>query len=240
MSDFYNPDYPVSNAGGFSQHLYRPEQNNSAFYYNGMNPGFNSFSSWNSSPFSTVQPDSRRNDGLNAQTMPQVPTMNMNGAPQYPQPERTVMPFSSYPQTPTPQYGLNSLVESRRFDNQPVNTGNNPWANPQPAQMPAPIMSQPTVPSAWSYPVNPTCYNDPSCAALYTNQKFGFDKSVSAWNNMYSQPRQIAPPNIDWNQNVQPQFNQFAQPPVYPAFNNNQTPMSWKDVADRNWGGSGI
>jgi hypothetical protein len=249
MSEFYNPDYPVSNTGGFSQHLYHPEQNNSAFYYGGTGYDFN-FSSnpynFNSNPFNnTVQPDSRRNDGLNPQIMPQVPTMptmpTMSGVTTYPQAEKGVMPFSSYPSTSqSPQYGFNSLVESRRFDNQPTDMGNNPWANPQPAQMPAPIVSQPTTPSAWSYQPNPTYYNDPSCAALYTNQKFGFDRSTSAWNNMYSTPRQIAPPNIDWNRGTQQPINQYAQPPVYPAFSNTQAPVSWKDVADRNWGGSGI
>ena len=54
MSEFYNPDYPVSNTGGFSQHLYHPEQNNSAFYYGGTGYDFN-FSSnpynFNSNPF---------------------------------------------------------------------------------------------------------------------------------------------------------------------------------------------
>lgn len=237
MSDFYNPDYPTSNAGGFSQHLYHPENNNSMFYYGGAT-GYSSFNM--PSPFGNVQPDSRRNDGLNAQVMPQVPQM-----PTYPQGNNGVMPFSSYPQNPNEpnqQMGFNSLVESRRYDNQPVNVGNNPWANPQPiAQMPNPIVSQPATPSPWSYPTTaPSYYNDPSCAALYMNQKIGFDRSVSAWDNAYTMPRQIVPPNINWNQANQNQFQYVPSQPVYPAFSGQQTPMSWKDMADRNWGGSGI
>lgn len=228
MNDQYNPDYPVANSGSFLDHSYLQVQNmpSNSFYYPGLGLG-NTFSQ------STYYPDSRRNDGLQ-----QNPGMPMMGIPQTTpvQAQNPVMPFSSYPSsTPNQQPGFNSLVESRRFDNQPASVGSNPWANPQPQQpqFAAPVTPQPQVQSPWAYKPQQYSYMDPNCSALYSTPNFGFDKNGGAWDNVCTTPRPIDAPWIQWSQPQQPTY----QTPVYPAFNYNypQTNMSWNDIAEKNW-----
>lgn len=227
MSEFYNPDYPVANTGGFAQHTYQPDtMASNQFFYPGtsFNPGM-------------YPPDSRRNDGplMN----PMYPNTNAP-AMQY-MPTGNGMPFSSYPPTPntTPQApSFNSLVDSRRFQSAPNDPGVNPWAQNQ-ASQPVQYQSVPqNTPSPWMYQQTMMSYSDPNCSALYSNPTFGFDRSNGSWDNSYSQPT-IVPPTINWGapQQVVPQFNQPVQ---YQTFNYPQTQMSWKDIADKNWGSGTI
>jgi hypothetical protein len=238
MSNFYNPDYPVSNPGGFIQHTYRPDQStNNMFWYGGVG-AFNA---------STIPADSRRNDGMAMYAMPQfpqsmptmMPSTNMPITPTT-NPVGNGMPFSSYPNNQqNAQPAFNSLVESRRFAPTPqVDVSSNPWATQnQPVQPQFPV-SQPTpqcvnVPNPWMYAGNIN-YNDPNCTALYSNTNFGFDKGTGAWDNSCVPQKTIIPPAINWGQPVQPQYQQptFASM----SFNYPQTQTSWKDTADRNWG----
>ena len=224
----YNPDYPV--AGDWRQHSYMQEQNNGSFWYagSGVGPTF--------TPAPAVYPDSRRNDGYaqyNAyanqyqayQQALQNPQMAYQNAP--------VMPnMTNAPTAPA----FNALAESRRYDQTPTNVGNNPWA--QQAQQQAQqiqAQQQQFVPAA---PVQPNYWGsmtyEPSCSALYRNYNFNMDRSQSSW-DIPDQNRAVVPPTINWNQPVQPYAqNQYAMP-VQPTFNIPQTPMSWSDVANKNW-----
>jgi hypothetical protein len=241
MSNFYNPDYPVSNPGGFTQHIY--QQNtvpNNMFWYGGAG-SFN---------MGTIPADSRRNDGMMF-NQPQFPTMSTpTTVPQFGNPSPMMsapttnpsgnngMPFSSYPATqPTQQPAFNSLVESRRFAPTPqTDVSNNPWAvQNQPVQPQFPTMTFPqttmNVPNPWMYS-SPINYNDPNCTALYSNTQFGFDRGNGSWDNGCFPQRTIVPPNINWGTTQTPQY----QYPTYTSFGQAPTQVSWKDAADKNWG----
>lgn len=243
MSNFYNPDYPVSGVGNFMQHTYT--NNNAsidAMYFNsgmGMMP---------------QQFDSRRNMGLNPNgfvpTNPFDPNQNMNtmmcggGYPtQQQQQQPPVMPFSNYPpsvpQQQTPAF--NSLVDSRRTATAVNNTvGSNPWANhrsnmmnsqqqQQQQQMfteqPSPFVNQ------YGYTGQPTPY---MYDASILNGS-GFGRRESSWENVYSQPNVINQPVVDWNNQQQQQYGYGGGMPMpqYPAMN-----ISWREQAERNWGSS--
>jgi hypothetical protein len=263
----FNPDYPQDDGSNFLMHTYQQNQMQNSMYWNGSSfgpmmgmPGFN-------------DPSSRRNlNPVNpfqqfGQTVPQQPNpytqfgTNNNGAI----PESMVQPFGTYPPA-TPagnqQMGLNSLIDSRRNMNNPIQVSqNNPWATPQ-QQSPAP---QPTQ-GAYQDPnnaFNPFANNgynafdlnqyymnngfkvDMATAALYQNNgPTSFDKN-NAWDNYYTQYRPLMPPqNINWRPNPQAQgspFNlQAPQPYAMPQYPVQQyaTPQNWNDIADRNWAGN--
>lgn len=233
----------------FLQHTFRqPENTNDAFYY----AGNGSVYGYPQNPFNTTTApmDSRRNMGMNGYvpnaTVPfQNPTMNM-GTPTE-QPQNPVMPFSSYPSgTPngcTPAF--NAMAESRRNPAVAVNNaGNvNPWAN-QNQQMNPQIPTTPTFPQQTPNPfanpyANPYAYNAPVCpdystSALYNGGINGFDKKNDCWSNMYTDPRTIPQPHIDWNSCVNQQYpqpyQQYPQAPQYP-----KTDMTWVEMFNQNW-----
>jgi hypothetical protein len=243
MNEMYNPDYPVANSGSFMDHTYlQPEQNMNMFWYSGApqmpfggQPGY--------------YPDSRRNEG--AQNYPNQPQSQVPLPSMLQQPP--VLPFSSYPVNNQPamnvpatnvQPGFNSLVESRRFDNQPASTGINPWATqtavpatPTPQPFTPPVTPQPQIPNPWTYQPQYNSYMDPNCAALYCQHNFSFDKT-NAWDNVYTRPRPVEPPTINWNQQGYQNQPSYVQTTTYPAFNcnANRTQVSWMDIADQNWG----
>jgi hypothetical protein len=247
----YNPDYPVSAGAGFIQHTYQPQQTNQTTYFYGGNTCTNPFEMYGG------QPDSRRNQ-YGAFPTPTNPT--------YPQPvqqatqEQAVMPYSSYPSNvPTnnaaPQMGFNALVESRRNAAAVTNQQNaaNPWNNtnaatastsPYPYQtMSTPTMAPTMMPQQSPYgmmPQNPYGYGygvEQASYDLYVNNNpLGFDKKNGCWENCYTQPRTIPVPNIQWNQpvNLNPMGTQPN--PAYPISSYPKTNMSWKEIAERNWG----
>lgn len=236
----YNPDYPT-NTGSFLQHTYRqPEMVNETFYYAGGG-------TVTQNPFNPMtDSDSRRNIGMyggyNPQMSYQQPAVqNTNNQ------QTQVMPFSSYP-SGVPNNGtpaFNAMAESRRNTAVAVNNnGNvNPWSNvQQPTAPTAPTVFPQQNANMYSNPyANPYAYNNPCCdyqtAALYGGSFNSFDKKNGCWDNMYTEPRPIPQPYIDWNhamnaqhvQSYQPQYPQVSQ---YP-----QTNLNWVDIAKQNWGG---
>lgn len=244
----YNPDAPVSVGAGFIQHTYQPQQTNQTYYYGGNNT-VNPFEMYGG-------PDSRRNQ----YGMFSTPTN-----PTYPQPaqqvnqEQAVMPYSSYPSNvPTNNaapMGFNALVESRRNAAAVTNQQNavNPWNNtnatastspsyPYPT-MPTPTMTPTMIPQQNPYgmmPQNPYGYGygvEQSAYDLYVNNNpLGFDKKSGCWENCYTQPRTIPVPNIQWNQPVNLNPAGTQPNPVYPISSYPKTNMSWKEIAERNWG----
>lgn len=242
----YNPDYPTGE-GSFLQHTFRqPENTNDSFYY----AGNGSVYGYPQNPFNTTAPaDSRRNMGMNGyapNTTPfQNPTMNM-GTPTGQQQQTPVMPFSSYPSgMPNGAPAFNAMAESRRNPAVAVNnTGNvNPWAN-QNQQMNPQISATPAFPQQTPNPfANPTMnpyynaypsYPDCRTSALYGGQFNGFDKKNGCWDNMYTDPRTIPQPHIDWNSCVNSQYQQsyqqYPQAPQYP-----KTDMTWVEMFKQNW-----
>lgn len=234
MSNYNNPDYPVSGVGSFVQHTYAPANNNASIEAMYFNSGMGMMQQ---------QFDSRRNMGLNpngfAPTNPFGPNQNTNTmmcggypTPSVPQQEQ-VMPFSNYPsnvpQQQQQQPTFNSLVDSRRTATAVNNTiGLNPWANqqqPQPQPL-SPFTNQ------YGYTGQPTQY-------MYDTNILngnGFGRRDGCWDNLYSQPNVINQPVVDWNNNQQQQQQQYGYGsgmpmPQYPAMN-----MSWREQAERNWG----
>ncbi len=244
----YNPDAPVDNNGGWLQHTYQPQQNDS-FYWSGSlngpfgpNMGYNDGSRRNMNPvnpFAPANPNPFAQFGQMQPTNPVNPTGIPTGIP-----ESAVQPFSSYPpSTPAgnqPSMGLNSMIDSSRR-NIPV-MENNPWA-PQPTQ--PQFVPQSTPPANW----NPTPFDywnfqnqgfrvDMNTAALYDNNNhFGFDKRQT-WENCYTQYRPIHTPEANWNV-PQPSFCGYPQQgntfqcPVMSQLQTSQ--LSWKDEAIKNW-----
>lgn len=224
----YNPDYPTDASMGFAQHTYQNDAFNNSFYWNGYTPTFGAGGN---------QYDSRRNDG------PINPVNPFNQFGQFGQPNNTnqcvpenqVQPFSSYPPS-TPQ--LNGMVnygDSRRN----VVTNNNPWA-PQPTTPPP---TYPTTPS-WNQPCEPQWNNynpcnkiDMSTSALYQNAGFSSYDKKNAWDNYYTNPRQIQPPQVNWssyqnNYQNNNNYQQYCNIPTYPITQNN---TNWKDMAVSCW-----
>ena len=252
----YNPDYPVDDGASFLMHTYQKPQQTSMYWgggYGMMNMPYN-------------DPTSRRNfNPVNpfqqwGQQQPVQPQNSMfgnnnnNGAI----PENMVQPFGTYPpSSPQPmQMGLNSLVDSRRNMNNPVQVSqNNPWATPaQQAQPQLPPMQQNTNPfqpqqqnpfTGFGY-VDPNYYAnnfrvDMATAALYNNNGTTLDKN-NAWENYFTQYRPLQQPqNINWRPNEQYQQNPFTlqspQPYAMPQYPVQQYSMSqnWNDIATKNW-----
>lgn len=202
----FNPDYPdMESCGGFLQHTYHQPQTNpyDQMYYGGgsVNP-FDQFGGNN------VPPDSRRNIGY-----PNPSVMGMNShQPMTNNGQQPVMPFSSYPSgMPNNQNApaFNALVESRR--NMPVNNNpvSSPWANQNHTMPQQPIVGmnptpqvQPMMPQQTTQPwSNPYGYArvETSMMDLYNNHISEFDRKIPSWDNMYTSPRQIEAPFVNWN-----------------------------------------
>lgn len=221
----FNPDYPTTNTGGFLMHTYQqPQQNNDMFYYNGAGVV---------NPFATNM-DSRRNMYTGYGNMP---TMTAQTTPVVS--EQQVMPFSTYPAgsgvtaPQTMNVGFNALAESRR-NCLPVANNTNPWATTAQQPVQTPMCNPMYMTPQYGYGPMQTCN------ALYGETINGFDKKSGAWDNMYTNPRAVAMPNIDWNamqhnQMMQQQF-QYQGIPQYPVAAYPQTNMTWKEIAERNWG----
>lgn len=249
----FNPDYPVDDGASFLQHTYQKAPQTSMYWgggYGMMNMPYN-------------DPTSRRNfNPVNpfqqwGQTQPVQPQNTMfgnqnNGAI----PESMVQPFGTYPPSspqPVGQMGLNSLIDSRRNMNNPVQVSqNNPWAAPTTTapQVPA-VPQQNTNPFQQQNPfagfgyVDPNYYAnnfrvDMATAALYQNNGTTLDKN-NAWENYFTQYRPLAQPqNINWRPEQQYQQNPFLQAPQpyampqYPVQQYN-VPQNWNDIAAKNW-----
>lgn len=236
----FNPDYPTStNPGGFLRHTYQQPQQNDLYYYAGGNMGFGGVM--------PPQCDSRRNvcNPVNPFTQQFGQTQQTNAVP-----ETAVQPFASYPPaTPMQNMGLNGMIESRRNVPTPIVGQSNPWlqqqAQPQMPMMPMqnnqfnPLPGAPT--GGWFDPGFIPGYKvDLSMAALYGDNKFGFDKH-NAWENYYTQNRTLPMPNINWNAAAQPQ-GYYNQPmtPQYPVQQFPTSQANWKEIAEKNWGSSNL
>ena len=245
MSNF-NPDYPTISNGGFLQHTYHNDQSmNDMFYYNGGAI----------CPFGSQSlADSRRNTNMGFGVYPmQNPMMPNFGQPTQTTPVETqVMPFSTYPpSTPggTTAPGFNSLVESRRNNFGAPVVQNNPWAvqaTPQQNQMPQfqpnPVMTNPFS-NPFSNPyLNPQMMGytvEASSSALYGDaSQFGFDRKAGCWDNMYTNPRMMPAPYVDWNTTHQ-SLNPVGQMPGY-QMAYPKTNRSWVEIAEQNWTGSSL
>mgnify|MGYP006053845635 FL=1 len=234
-SQYYNPDYPTLEDGGFLNSYRTPVQN--TYFYGGTQPAWN--------PFNQGDPTSRRN--MPYPTTPMTggvpfggtpyPTQNPYQQQQVPQqgttviPEQNVQPFSTYP--PAKQMNpndLNAFIESRRNIPSPQT---NPWATPQTVN-----------PSPQAY-CTPDPYHTPWEAPFmgtYGTMKDGMtvqpiDRKNLWGDNPFSQPSPVAPPQIDWTAamknatNTAPMFNN-AYGYSYPAQNQN---VNWFDAVQRNF-----
>lgn len=128
--------------------------------------------------------DSRRQIGQNFAT-------NWNGQPPQQQPQQ-------------PAYGYASPYAPQ----QPVNPATTVAQAPNSYNGPSMLS-----PNAFASPTNFGGSPDASFDCIYNNQYTAWDKSSSApaWNNYYTQERQVPPPPIDWTASQRPaQQNTFA------------------------------
>ena len=244
----YNPDYP-STGGNFLQYTYQPQHQQAQqnlYYYGGVAP-VNPFSPQN------IPADSRRNLGMGVTPMPNAtpgyqPTPTW-GAPTNPSAnnvvtEEQVVPFASYPPTRPMENinnvpgmpAFNALVDSRRNMGATNTVATSPWATPQatnPVQPPvSPYDSYASMYNGYGYPNVP-----PNADALFDSRsQFGFNKENGCWDNPYTSNRTIPMPAVDWKTLPENQVAQAPNPYGHPTYPVAQVDMSWKEIAEKNWG----
>lgn len=236
MSNFYNPDYPTASMnmfGGFTQNnMYRTQPNETFFYGGPTNPFGDQ---------SLV--DSRRNIQMYGQQPGNVPMYGMNAN------QSCINPST------TPAF--NALVESRRNNvGGAINNNNattNPWAqqqasiNPQIPNNINPVANN-YQNNAFMSPYMNTQYSNMCCGgfdyvnpcgniSMYANPNLTFDKKSNYWDNVYTRPRSIVPPVVNWNAATNPQSQQsmYYSMPQYPV-----THKTWQEITEENWSMSSL